>query len=41
MAITGAIKGTSSEKLFPELGLEPLKLRRSLRKLWVFLQNLS
>ena len=27
-AITRAIRGTSSEKLFQELGLESLKLRR-------------
>ena len=27
IAITGAIRGTSSEKLFQELGLESLKLR--------------
>ena len=33
IAITGAIRGTSSEKLFQELGLESLKSRRWLRKL--------
>ena len=27
LAITGAIRGTSSEKLYQELGLESLKLR--------------
>ena len=31
LAITGAIKGTSWEKLYKELGLESLKLRRMLR----------
>ena len=36
IAITGAIRGTSSEKLFQELGLESLKLRRWLRKLCSF-----
>ena len=33
MAITGAIKGTPSEKRFNKLGLESLILRRWLRKL--------
>ena len=28
IAITGAIRGTSSEKLYQELGLESLRLRR-------------
>ena len=28
LAITGAIRGTSREKLYAELGLEPLKFRR-------------
>ena len=36
LAITGAIRGTSSEKLFQGLGLESLKLRRWLRKLCLF-----
>ena len=36
IAITGAIRGTSSEKLFQELGLESLKPRRWLRKLCSF-----
>ena len=36
MAIAGAIRGTSSEMLFQELGLESLKLRRSLKKLSLF-----
>ena len=34
--ITGAISGTSSEKLFQELGLQSLKSRRWLRKLCLF-----
>ena len=33
IAITGAIRGTSSEKLYQELGLESLRSRRWLRKL--------
>ena len=36
IAIPGAIRGTSSEKLFQELGLETLKSRRWLRKLCLF-----
>ena len=32
LAITGAIRGTSSEKLYQELGLESLKSRRWFRK---------
>ena len=36
IAITGAIRGTSSEKIFQELGLESLKSRRWLRKLCLF-----
>ena len=36
IAITGAIRGTSSEKLFQELDLESLKSRRWLRKLCLF-----
>ena len=36
IAITGAIRGTSSEKLFQELGLESLKSRLWLRKLCLF-----
>ena len=36
IAITGAIRGTSSEKLFQELGLESSKSRRWLRKLRMF-----
>ena len=33
LAITGAIRGSSSEKVYEELGLETLKLRRWYRKL--------
>ena len=36
IVITGAIRGTSSKKLFQELGLEPLKSRRWFRKLCLF-----
>ena len=36
IAITGAIRGTSSEKLYQELGLESLRWRRWLRKLCLF-----
>ena len=36
IATTGAIKGTSSEKLFQELGLESLKSRRWLEKISLF-----
>ena len=36
ITINGAIRGTSSEILFQELGLESLKSRRWLRKLWLF-----
>ena len=35
IAITGTIIGTSSEKLFQELGLETLKSRRWFRKLYL------
>ena len=34
--MTGAIRGTSREKLYEELGLESLQLRRWFRKLSVF-----
>ena len=37
-AITGAIRGTSSEKLYQELGLESLQQRRWYRKLCPFLK---
>ena len=36
LAITGAIKGTSKEKLYNELGLEYLKDRRWMRRLCLF-----
>ena len=36
LAITGAIRGTSREELYQELGLEPLRLRRLCRKLCLF-----
>ena len=36
LAVTGAIKGTSQVKLYKELGLELLKLRRKLRYLCTF-----
>ena len=36
LAITGAIKGTSKEKLYNELGLESLKDRRWMRRLRLF-----
>ena len=36
LAITGAIRGTSTEKLYQELGLETLQQRRWYRKLCIF-----
>ena len=36
LAITGAIRGSSREKLYQELGLESLKQRRWFRKLCYF-----
>ena len=36
LAITGAIRGTSREKIYQELGLEPLQQRRWYRKLCLF-----
>ena len=36
LAITGAIRGTDTEKLYQELGLEPLRNRRKLRRLSLF-----
>ena len=36
IAITGAIRGTSSEKLFQELALESLRSRRWFKKLCLF-----
>ena len=41
IAITGTIRGTSSEKLFQELGLETLKSRRWFRKLYLFYKILN
>ena len=38
LAITGAIRGTSREKLYQELGLESLQKRRWYRKLCYFLK---
>ena len=39
IAITGTIRGISSEKLFQELRLETLKSRRWFRKLYLFYKN--
>ena len=36
LTITGAVKGISQAKLYKELGLESLKLRRKLRRLCTF-----
>ena len=36
LAITDTIRGSSKEKLYQELGLEPLKQRRWFRKLYYF-----
>ena len=41
LAITGAIRGTSKEKLFEELGLETLQHRRWCRKLCCFYKILN
>ena len=41
LAITGAIRGTSSEKPYQELGLESLKLRHWFRKLCHFCKILN
>ena len=41
VAITGAIRGTSKEKLYQELGLESLQLRRWYRKLGMFTKSLK
>ena len=41
LAITGAIKGTSREKIYSELGLESLQDRRWYRKLCVFYKILN
>ena len=40
LAITGAIRGTSKEKLYQELGLESLEKRRCYRKLIIFIRSL-
>ena len=40
IAITGTIRGTSSEKLFQELGLETFDSRRCLIKLYLFYKTL-
>ena len=39
LAITGAIKGTSQNKLYSKLGFESLKFRHWFRKLCTFLKN--
>ena len=39
LAITGAIRGTSREKFYQELGLESLRLRRWYRKLCLFYKD--
>ena len=36
LAMTGAIKGSSTEKLYQELGIEHLRSRRWFRKLCLF-----
>ena len=41
LAITGAIRGTSREKIYSELGLESLQDRRWYRKLCVFYKILN
>ena len=41
IAITGAIRDTSCEKRFQELGLESVKLRLWLKKLCLFIPNFS
>ena len=41
LAITGAIKGTSREKLYQELGLEHLQQRRLTRRLCLFYRIVS
>ena len=38
LAITGAIRGTSKERLYQELNIEPLQLRRWYRNLRMFYQ---
>ena len=41
LAITGAIRGTSREKIYSELGLKPLQDRRWYRKVCVFYKILT
>ena len=41
LAITGAIRGTSTEKISQELGLESLKSRRWFRKLCHFYETFN
>ena len=41
LAITGAIKGTSCEKLYQELGLEYLQQRKWMRRLGLFYKVVS
>ena len=41
LAITGAINGPSTEKLYHELGLESLQNRRWFRKLSVFYKTVN
>ena len=41
LAINGAIRGTSTEKIYQELGLESLKSRRWFRKLCHFYKILN
>ena len=41
LALTGAVRGSSSEKIYQELGLESLKKRRWFRKLCQFYKILE
>ena len=41
LAITGAIRGTSREKLYQELGLESPQKQHCYRKLCYFLKNIQ
>ena len=41
LGITGAIKGTSREKLYQELGLEYLQQRTWMRRVWLFYKVVS
>ena len=41
LAITGAIRGSSREKLYQELGLETVQQQRWYRKLWRFYKILK